>query len=376
MKDLRLLQIVPSLESGGVEQGTIDTANYISENSLQSIVVSNGGRLLVQLNRKNVKHISLPVHSKNPLIIFQNINKIKKIVMENKINLVHIRSRAPAWSVYYACKNLCRSVSTFHNVYGHNNLFKRYYNKGLSKVDKIVAISEYVKNSISKIYRIDKNKITVIHRGIDTDFFNIETKDEIKYLNFIRKFNLPDDKKIILFPGRLTKWKGQIEFLEILNSLNSNNIVCYFIGDDKNKNYKLKLQKEIYKKKLKAECMIFGNLSREDMRLMYKSADLIISAPLQPEGFGRVISEGLAMKKIVLCYNFGGPKEQLFDLNDLYAVEPYNKKQMLEKINIVLNLSVNKKKEMGEIARKHIKNKFSKQIMLENYFKFYQNILL
>ena len=376
MKDLRLLQIVPTLESGGVEQGTIDVANYIAEQSLHSIVSSNGGRMLVQLSRKNIKHINLPVHSKNPLVIFQNIKRIKNIILENKINLVHVRSRAPAWSVHYASKKLCQSVSTFHNVYGHQNPLKRYYNQGLCKVDKIVAISEYVKNSISNIYKINEKKITVIHRGIDTDLFDLNSKDEIKYLSFIKKYNLPDDKKILLYPGRLTKWKGQIEFLEILQSLDLNNIVCYFIGDDKNKNYKLKLQKEIYKRNLNTYCKILGHLSTENMRMMYKSADLIISAPLQPEGFGRVISEGLAMKKIVLCYNFGGPKEQIFGLDNIYAVEPHNKKQMLEKIKIVFNLSTNNKEQMGEIARQHIQKKFSKQIMLEKYFKFYQNIIL
>ena len=184
MKELRLLQVVPSLESGGVEQGTIDLANYIAKQGFKSIVVSNGGRMLPFLNLKEVQHFKLPVHSKNPLIIFKNIKKIKKIILNNNINLVHVRSRAPSWSVRFASKNICRSVSTFHNVYGHQNLFKRYYNKGLSKVDKIIAISEFVKNSISNIYKINNKKITVIHRGIDTNLFNSEKEDIGKYSFF------------------------------------------------------------------------------------------------------------------------------------------------------------------------------------------------
>ena len=376
MKDLKLLQVVPSLESGGVEQGTIDLANYISKKGYCSIVVSNGGRMLNQLNSKKVQHFKLPVHSKNPLIIYKNIKKIKKIILNNKINLVHVRSRAPSWSVYYASKNICRSVSTFHNVYGYQNLFKKFYNKGLSKVDKIIAISEYVKNSISNIYKINKKKITVIHRGIDTDLFNSDTNDKIRYSDFFSKYNIPSDKRIILYPGRLTKWKGQIEFLDILQSLDLNNIVCYFIGDDKNISYKLKLEKEIYKKNLNLNCKIFGHLSNEEMKLMYKSSELIISAPLKPEGFCRIISEGLSMKKIVLCYNNGGPKEQIFGLDDLYAVEPYDKNQMLKQIKIALNLSTMKKKQMGEIARQHVLKKFSKLHMLENYFEFYRKINL
>ena len=376
MKELRLLQVVPSLESGGVEQGTIDLANYIGEKGCKSIVVSNGGRMLSHLNFKKVEHFKLSVHSKNPLIIYSNIRKLKKIILDNKINLIHVRSRAPSWSVRYASSNLCKSVSTFHNVYGHNNLFKRYYNKSLAKVDKIIAISEYVKNSILKIYKIKKEKITVIHRGIDTDLYNPEENDQIKNSTFFSNYNLPSDKKIILYPGRLTTWKGQIEFLNILQSLDLNNVICYFIGDDKNYNYRLRLEKEIFKRKLNFNCKIYGHISNEDMKLMYKCSDLIVSAPLQPEGFCRIISEGLAMKKIVLCYNYGGSKEQISGLNDFYGIEPLSKNQMIDKINIALNMSKNTKKNMGETARIHILRNFSKKNMLEKYFKFYQNINL
>ena len=376
MKDLRLLQIVPSLESGGVEQGTIDVANYIAGKGFKSVIVSNGGKMITHLNNKIVNHINLPVHSKNPYVIFKNIKKIRKIILNNNINLIHVRSRAPAWSAYYANKKYCKSVSTFHNIYGHQNFLKKYYNSSLKKVDKIVAISDYVKNSIAKIYKINKRNISIIHRGTDTDFFNNESDNQVQYLNFISKHNIPSDKKIILFPGRLSEWKGQIELLEIINKLDLDNKIFYFIGDDKNQSYRKKLENEIYKKNLQSHCKILGNLSKINMKFMYKSADLILSAPKKAEGFCRVISEGLAMKKIVLCYNYGGAKEQIDDLDDLYSVEPHNKKIMVEKINISLNLSNKKKEELGKVAREHIINNFSKKMMLEKYHKFYKKTIL
>ena len=193
------------------------------------------------------------------------------------------------------------------------------------------------------------------------ELFDPEKNDELIFPSFFSKYNLPNDKKIILFPGRLTQWKGQIEFLDVLKSLDLQNTFCYFIGDDKNTSYKSKLEKEIYKKNLNLNCKILGHLPKEDTRLMYKSSDLIISSPLKPEGFGRAISEGLAMKKIVLCYNFGGSKEQISELDDLYAVEPYNKNQMIKNINIAFDLSNDKKKQMGENARQHIQKNFSKK---------------
>tara|TARA_Y100000590_G_scaffold459148_1_gene615506 strand:+ start:1254 stop:2384 length:1131 start_codon:yes stop_codon:yes gene_type:complete len=375
MKELRLLQVIPALKSGGVEQGTVDLANYIAKKNIASFVISNGGRMLMELNSKNVKHFLLPVDSKNPFVMIRNIKKIKKIILENKINLVHVRSRAPAWSVYFACKNICNTVSTFHNLYGHNNFLKIFYNKGLSKVNKIVAISNYVKNSISQKYNLDKRKINVIHRGVDLNKFNPKIDDQLKYLKFLSEFKIPNNKKIILFPARLTNWKGQLEFLEILQNLSLDNFFCYFVGDDKNNKYRIKLEKEIYKKRLNLNCKILGHLAHNNMRHMYKTADIIISAPLKPEGFGRIVCEALAMKKIILCYNFGGVKEQILGLDNLYAVEPYNKKEMIDKINKAVNFSSIVKKRMGEIARKHIEDKFTNEIMLKKYLKLYNNII-
>ena len=375
MKDLRLLQIVPSLESGGVEQGTLNVANFIADKGHQSFIASKGGRMLKELNHKKVQHIELPIHSKNPLVMINNINRIKKIIKYNQINLVHVRSRAPAWSAYFACKNLCKMVSTFHNVYGNENFLKRFYNRRLSKVEKIVAISEYVKNSIIDIYGIKREKIVVIYRGVDTEFYDPNLYNETAYLKFYSKFHIPDDKKIILYPGRLTSWKGQIDFLDIIESLDANKHICYFIGDIKNKSYFKKFENKINKRNLGSVCKIFGNISKEEMRLMYKSADVIVSAPLKPEGFGRVISEGLAMKKIVLSYNYGGAKEQISELDDLFSVTPNNKQELISKINIALELENDKKNMIGEFSRNLIKRKFSNKNMLDNYLQFYHKII-
>ena len=158
MKDLKLLQIVPSLESGGVEQGTVDVANYLASKRLNSFIISNGGKMLMQLDKKYVHHINLPLYSINIFTMFNKAKKIQNIIKNNNINLVHVRSRGPAWIVKFILNKKFKTVSTFHNVYGHQNFVKRYYNKALCKVDNIVAISEYVKSSIIDIYKI--NEIT------------------------------------------------------------------------------------------------------------------------------------------------------------------------------------------------------------------------
>ncbi len=202
MKNFNLLQIVPSLESGGVEQGTIDVANFLGEKDLGSFIVSNGGNMLTLLNNKKTKHIKLPVHSKNILAMPFIARKLNQTIKDNKINIVHVRSRAPAWFLQFIQDKKFKTVSTFHNIYGSSNFFKKTYNKALSKVDYIVAISEFVRSKIIDTYKINKNKITVINRGIDTKFLDPENINVSKFANFLSEFNITSEKKNNFIPRK------------------------------------------------------------------------------------------------------------------------------------------------------------------------------
>ena len=376
MKDFNLLQIIPSLDSGGAEQGTIDLANLIGEKNIGSFVVSNGGRLTTHLRKDKVKHFNLPVHSKNFLKMPQIAKKIKKIITQNKINIVHVRSRAPAWMLTMIKNKNFKTVSTFHNIYNSQNFIKLFYNKSMTKVDHIVAISNFVKSSIVEKYKINPKKIKVIYRGIDETFFDPNNHNENTFPQFLNKFNIPSEKKIILFPGRLTRWKGQIEFLNIIESLKNENIMCYFIGDDKNESYASKLINEIENKNIKEKCKILGNLNQEELKMMYKCSDVIISAPIEPEGFCRTVSESLAMKKIILCYNYGGAADQIGNLDPIYKVNPLNQDELLEKILMSFKLSNEFINNIGLHSRNHVINNFSKNKMTNEYLDFYKNTVL
>ena len=375
MKKFKLMQIVPEMNSGGVEQGTLDVANFLGKNHYNNVIVSNGGKMLTYLDKKRVSHYKLPVHSKNFFTKPILAKKINKIITQENINILHVRSRAPAWLLPFIKKTNLNTISTFHNIYGHENYFKKIYNSQLSKVDIIVAISKYVKNEIIKIYKINPNKIKIINRGIDFNFFNNKINDELNFGNFINKKNIDPNKKIILFPGRLTKWKGQIEFLKIIEYFKDEPIKFYFVGDDKNLSYYNRLSSQINYKKLNNSCQILGHLNKEELKIMYQCSDIIISAPIKPEGFGRTISESLAMKKIILAYNFGGAKDQLEDLSNLYKVKPFDFNELKEKINIVLNLNKNDILTMVDKARINAEKKFSNNIMLSSYKNLYEEII-
>ena len=164
----------------------------------------------------------------------------------------------------------------------------------------------------------------------------------------------------------------QLEFLKIAQYFKDEPIAFYFVGDDKNTSYLKKLNKEIVKKNLKHNCCILGHLNKNELKIMYKCSDIVISAPLKPEGFCRIISETLSMKKIILAYNFGGAKNQLDGLDSIYKIVPKDFNEMKNKIINVLQLTESQIDNMGVVARQHIINKFSKEKMLSSYFNFYE----
>ena len=374
MKKIKLMQIVPNLNSGGVEQGTLDLANYLAAQKNNNIIISNGGALLSYLNKQYVKHYLNPVHSKNFLSMPFVAKKINKIIKENKTNILHVRSRAPAWLLPYISKKNLRTVSTFHNIYGHQNFLKKIYNKGMANTDRIVAISKYVAEEIEILYNIDPQKITIINRGIDTDFFTSGIEDHKNFLNFIKRHNIVDDKKIILYPGRLTEWKGQVEFLNIIEKLKDHPYFFYFVGDEKNSSYTKKLIQLIERKKLSENCKILGHLNKDDLKMMYQCSDLIISLPLKPEGFGRVVSEALSMKKIIIAHNIGGVKNQLEKLDSIYKIES-REEELVERISFILKSSQEKFDNLKQLGREHVINNFSKNQMLQKYIDLYGELL-
>jgi len=195
MSSFNVAQILPSLDSGGVERGTIEVANYLSELNLKNNIISNGGRLIKEIDKNYTDHFQLPVNSKNFFIYPLIANQLKKLIFNQNINVVHVRSRAPAWILSFIKNRNFKTISTFHNVYSGNSYFKKIYNKQLSKVDQIVAISNYVKNEISKKYNLDSNKIKVINRGVDVKYFEkpildskIENIKDNNLLKFQYKF--------------------------------------------------------------------------------------------------------------------------------------------------------------------------------------------
>ena len=373
MSSFNLVQIVPSLNSGGVERGTVDVANFLAEKKIKNFVITSGGNMIKELNDNFVHVHQLPVSSKNFFAYPSIGRKINKFIQANNINLVHVRSRGPAWMINLMSKNNVKTISTFHNVYGGNSLIKKIYNKGLSKMDHLIAISDYVKETVKQKYNITNKNISVINRGIDIEYFNEPINNDDKE-DFISRHQIDKSKKIILFPARLTRWKGQLEFVDVIKQITTDSILVLFAGDTKNENFTNQLREKINKSNAKNIFKILGSVDKKEMRILFDIADLSISVPLRAEGFGRTISESLYSGTPVIAFNYGGAKNQLEHLSDFFKSTPKDYESLPNKIDLLLNLSEDQKIKILQSVKAVIENNYSKENMVNQYLEFYESV--
>lgn len=381
-KSFIVMQVLPALNSGGVERGTVDIANFLVKSGKKSIVVSSGGRLELFLN-KEVKHIKMPVDSKNPFTIFLNIYKLRKLILENNVDILHVRSRAPAWSCFYAIqKTKCKFLSTFHGTHSLNfigstpSAIKKAYNQIMLKASKVIAVSNFIKDYLRDNYaeNFSEDKVEVVHRGVDVKVFDPAKISREAKVNLIKQWQIPDDKKLIMLPGRITPWKGHEFLIDSLRMLKRDDYFCLFVGDFASKGeYKKKLEQKITDLKLEGKVRFVGSTSA--MATAYSICDVIISASIHPEAFGRVAIEAQAMKKVVIATNIGGSIETVIDGKTGFLVEPNNTRDLANRIDEILSLEQSQREEIGQRARDHVVENFSNDLMFNRTLKIYQNLL-
>ena len=380
--NLKVLQVIPKLGYGGAETGCYDIAHYLPENDCGSFIVTSGGELLKFIDKKKVKIIKLPVHSKNPLIIFINFLALIWVILINNISIVHARSRAPAWSCLLAAKITGRKfVTTFHGTYNFNSKMKKLYNSVMVRSDLIIAgsnfIFSHIKENYSK-YLDTKKKLLVIFRGINVDYFDPTTKldsDEKKLLN---EWQIEKDKKIILLPGRLTGWKGQEVFIEAVNLVNIElgyeAFYAVILGSDQGRDlYKKKLIRLTEQHRLINQVKFIDHC--KDMALAYKVSDVVVSASIEPEAFGRVAVEAQSMERPIIASNIGGSNETVIDEKTGFLFESNNAKSLSKKILKVLFMDEASLQSIGKEGRKNIIQKFNVEKMCFSTYSEYKRII-
>ena len=380
--DLKVLQVIPKLGYGGAETGCYDIAHYLHENNCKSFIVTSGGELIKFVDKKKVKLIKLPVHSKNPLTILFNSMALIFIIFFYNISIVHARSRAPAWSCFLATKITGRKfVTTFHGTYNFNSKIKKTYNSVMVKSNLIIAgsnfIFSHIKNNYSDYLNI-KNKLLVIFRGINIDYFDPTTKTETEEKKLLKSWDIEENKKIILLPGRLTSWKGQELFIEAVNLVNTQlgyeAFYAVILGSDQGRDlYKKKLIRLSEQYRMTKQVKFIDHC--KDMALAYKVSSIIVSSSIEPEAFGRVAVEAQSMEKIIIASNIGGSNETVIDEKTGYLFESGNPKSLSEKILKVLNLDDTTLKTVGIEGRKNIVKKFNVEKMCFSTYSEYKKLI-
>ena len=380
--NLKVLQVIPKLGYGGAETGCYDIAHYLPENDCGSFIVTSGGELLKFIDKKKVKIIKLPVHSKNPLIILINFLALVAIILVKNISIVHARSRAPAWSCLLAAKITGRKfVTTFHGTYNFNNKIKKFYNSVMVRSDLIIAgsnfIFSHIKDNYTK-YLNAKKKLLVIFRGINVDYFDPTTKLDSDEKKLLKKWQIEKDKKIILLPGRLTGGKGQEVFIEAINLVNIElgyeAFYAVILGSDQGRDlYKKKLIRITEQHRLNNQVKFIDHCN--DMALAYKVSDIVISASIEPEAFGRVAVEAQSMEKPIIASDIGGSNETIIDEKTGFLFESNNAKSLSKKILKVLSMDETLLQSIGKEGRKNIIQKFNVEKMCFSTYSEYKRIL-
>lgn len=372
-----ILQVIPTLNISGAEQGCFDVANYLTKNGFTSNIITSSGYRIEQLEKNGSIVNRIPVHSKNPLTIIINIFRIIKIVKKNNINIIHARSRAPAWSCYFVAKIAkIKFITTFHGTYNFNNKIKKFYNSIMIRSDYIIAISEFIHNEIKSKYAYSKKNLSVISRGIDIEYLDPSKTDYKKVKKIIKDHDIKNDSIKLVLPGRVSGWKGHnvaIEAMAHLKDKSSNDFELIFVGPADNLKLKNNLLQKISELKLE-NCVKFVGPSKE-MNLVYSLADIVLSCSTDPEAFGRIPVEAQAMGKVIIASNHGGHTETIINGLSGFLYSPLNSEELANLIIKTISSEIYLEDQYRIKRRQIILDKFTDLNMCKKTLEVYNKVL-
>lgn len=369
---MKILQICPKLNQGGVERGTVELANYLAEQGVENYVCSNGGKLVKQF--KKTEHFKLPVHKKMPLPIISNAFKLAKYLDKNQIDIVHARSRAPAWVGWLACKlsKKTKYVTTYHGAYSYENIFKRAYSWAMRAGVKTAVISEYIRQHLKDVYNVADDKMLTAYRCFDHNKFSLDALDKDTLAEIKEKYNLNSGEVILCLVGRFSRIKGQMELIEALAKIKDENWKLLLVGSGDPK-VEAKVAELIKENSLEEKVILTGNQTKPEY--FYAVADICLSVRITPEAFGRTPLEAQALEKIVIATNQGGHLETVKHGETGYHVQFDNLDDWAEQIKLAVNLPAEKRAEMGKVAKEWVHSKYTLEKMCESEVAMYKQVL-
>lgn len=370
-----VMQVIPEIGPGGAEQGCVDICAELARCGAESIVVSNGGPRIAEILRAGGKHITLPVHSKNPLVMMKNIFSLKRLIRKHGVDIVHARSRAPAWSCLYACRGSgARFMTTCHAPYKITGGAKQFYNSSIAMGERVIAISNFVADYLQKSYSIDSSRIRIIHRGVALEKFHPGFVTPERMIKLANTWRIPDGACVVMMPGRLTRWKGHHVLIDAMAQIDRPDIFCIMVGADQNRTeYRKELENTIRSKNLEGRVRIVNHC--DDMPAAYMMATVVVSASIEPEGFGRIAMEAQAMGRPVIATDHGGAQETIVRGETGWLVPPGDPEALARSIVEAVSLDPMQRAVLATRAMAHIAANFTKECMAAQTLDVYAELL-
>lgn len=371
----KILQVVPAMQEGGVERGTLEMALYIKKQGWESQVASHGGRWVKPIQEAGCQHLKLPLHRRDPISILYNGLRLAAYIKAEKPDIIHTRSRAPAWACRLACKLTGTTLLTsFHGTHKIQNKAKWLYNSVMVSGIRTIANSEFIKDHITNNYGLPADKIDMAPRGFDEELFDRTKYSDADICQFFEENDIPQSAPTILMPGRLTRWKGQDVFLKALSYIKEENWTAVIAGGaGKKKQAYMDELKDLAKELgIAGKCHFIG--SRDDMPLVYAACDIMVTASSEPEAFGRTAVEAQAMAKPVIATAHGGSLETVKDEETGFLIPPKDSESMAKKLRLLLQ-DATLRQQMGDKAYAWVHNNFTTEKMCKAEFDVYNRIL-
>ncbi|MCB8880743.1 glycosyltransferase family 4 protein [Acidisoma cellulosilytica] len=346
-----ILQVLPSLDSGGVERGTVEIVEALVAAGHKALVASQGGRLVAAIERAGGQHFTLPLKTKNPWKIWRNADALAQLIQAERVDLIHARSRAPAWSVLRASKQTgVPFITTYHGTYADTSKAKRLYNSVMVRGSLVIAASGFIAQLIQQQHGVPPARIRLIPRGVDPQVFDPHAGLGLRVARLATAWGLSEQTKIILLPARISRWKGQDKLIEALAALKRPDVLAVFVGSDQGRHAIVRgLLDQAAARGVTSQIKLVGHCA--DMPAALMLADVVVSASTQPEAFGRAVIEAQAMERVVIAADHGGAAETVTHGETGILVPPGDVQALTEALNATFDASAEDRQAMGQRAR-------------------------
>lgn len=370
-----IMQILPALNSGGVEQGVIDINAAIVRAGGHSIVVSSGGKRVKEIGQAGGMHITLPVHSKNPFVIAANVARLRKIIRDYNVDVVHACSRAPAWSAARAvCGTAAKYVTSCHAAHKVTGVLKRLYNSSITRGERVIAVSHFLADYLEENYKVPPEKIRVVHRGLAIENFHPNSVTPERLIKLAQQWRVPDGASVVMLAGRLSRIKGHMFLIDAIQKLVQKDVFCLFVGSD--------IGNERYRKELEVyidSCGMAGSVrivtGCDDMPAAYMLATVVVAPSLVPEGFGRIAIEAQAMGRPVIATDHGGSRETILRDTTGWLVTPGDVQGLSNALHDAMSLDARQRAVLATRAMGHVIQHFTNEQMCAGTLDVYAELL-